>query len=108
MAELAAQVAGVGSTAAGPALTTTPACYHFVNLLTFLQAGLQLEHQPLRSLSSSQDGALIYKADLQSTLHDVVLYGFLQPDSAGCLRVRDRESATQQEVSRIDLAAAIG
>jgi hypothetical protein len=51
-------------------------------------AGLQLEHQPLRSLSSSQDGALIYKADLQSTLHDVVLYGFLQPDSAGCLRVR--------------------
>jgi hypothetical protein len=51
-------------------------------------AGLQLEHQPLRSLSSSQDGALIYKADLQSTLHDVVLYGFLQPDSAGCLQVR--------------------
>lgn len=54
---------------------------------TFWRAGLQLEHQPLRSLNISQDGALIYKADLQSTLHDVVLYGFLQPDSAGCLRV---------------------
>ncbi|WIA08566.1 hypothetical protein OEZ85_007995 [Tetradesmus obliquus] len=53
-------------------------------------AGLQLEHQPLRSLNISQDGALIYKADLQSTLHDVVLYGFLQPDSAGCLQVVHR------------------
>lgn len=58
-----------------------------IPLSTVLRAGLQLEHQQLRSLNISQDGALIYKADLQSTLHDVVLYGFLQPDSAGCLRV---------------------
>lgn len=42
-------------------------------------AGLQLEHQQLRSLHPGHDGALIYKADLNSTLLDVILFGFLQP-----------------------------
>lgn len=50
-------------------------------------AGLQLEHQQLRSLNPSQDGALIYRADMQSTLHEVVLYGFLQPNAAGYTHV---------------------
>lgn len=52
------------------------------------RAGLQLEHQQLRSLCLSQDGALIYRADASSSLHDVVLYGFLQPNAAGHLQVR--------------------
>jgi hypothetical protein len=50
-------------------------------------AGLQLEHQQLRSLNPAQDGALIYRADMQSTLHEVVLYGFLQPNAAGYMHV---------------------
>jgi len=50
-------------------------------------AGLQLEHQQLRSLNPAQDGALIYRADMQSTLHEVVLYGFLQPNAAGYTHV---------------------
>lgn len=54
-------------------------------------AGLQLEHQPLRSLSPTQDGALIaYRADLQATLHDVLLYGILQPNAAGATSVVHR------------------
>eukprot|EP00775_Hariotina_reticulata_P010491 gene10491-10650_t len=53
-------------------------------------AGLQLEHQQLRGLNPAQDGALIFKADLHSTLHDVVLYGFLHPNAAGHLQVVHR------------------
>lgn len=60
-------------------------CLWYVCALCY--AGLQLEHQPLRSLNPVQDGALIYRADLQSTLHEVVLYGFLQPNAAGYMHV---------------------
>lgn len=38
-------------------------------------------------MNPAQDGALIYRADLQSTLHEVVLYGFLQPNAAGYMHV---------------------
>lgn len=55
--------------------------------MLFTDAGLQLEHQQLRSLNPAQDGALIYRADVQSTLHEVVLYGFLQPNAAGYMHV---------------------
>lgn len=53
-------------------------------------AGLSLAHQPLHQLPLAQDGALIYKADLDSTLHDVVVYGFLRPNAAGTLNVVHR------------------
>lgn len=64
-----------------------------VQLADLLDVGLRLEHQQLHSLHLAQDGALIYKADLQSTLHDVILYGFLQPNAAGHTQVSLRHSA---------------
>jgi hypothetical protein len=48
-----------------------------------LCTGLQLEHYALQDLLLVQDGALIYKADVSSSLMEVILHGFLEPAGRG-------------------------
>lgn len=43
-------------------------------------AGVSLEYQQLRSVHHNNDGALIYRASLHSTLLEVIEFGFLRPN----------------------------
>jgi len=67
-------------------------------MLYVCPVGLQLEHQQLRSLNPAQDGALIYKADLRSTLHDVMLYGLLATQCSWLSAGESRDVQAKQGV----------
>ena len=47
-----------------------------------------MEHYALQDLLLVQDGALIYKADVNSSLMEVILHGFLEPAGRGEATVR--------------------